>query len=50
MRRLMTIVGAVLGIVSGTLVIAFLGWSSLIAPEWSDNLHQRMRRWSESDD
>ena len=50
MRRFMEIVGAVLGIVSGTLVIAFLGWSSLIAPEWSDNLHQRMKEWGESDD
>ena len=46
----MEIVGAVLGIVSGTLVIAFLGWASLFAPEWSDNLHQRMREWGESDD
>ena len=50
MRTFMTILGAVLGIASGTLAIAFLGLTSLFAPEWSDNLHQRMGEWCERDD
>ena len=50
MNSIMVLLGKIFGCVAGTFTVSFLGWSSLIAPEWSDNLNKRLREWSEKDD
>ena len=50
MNSIMTLLGRILGCVAGLITISFLGWSSLVAPEWSDDLNDRLRRWCEKND
>jgi len=50
MKIFMETLGRILGSVAAVCTISFLGWSSLIVPEWSDNLNKRLREWSEKND
>jgi len=50
MRNFFVGIAAVFGIIVGVLSISILGLISIFAPQYSDNLHQKLIDWAENDD
>jgi hypothetical protein len=50
MKKILMGITSILGVIAGTLSLSILGLISIFAPQYSDNLHQKLIDWAENDE